>query len=135
MNKNVIRSFLCELKNQSFKKHFFFKINYNKINSFVVSFLTKEGYLRGFFFINEEKKKKIKKMCVLLKYNEIDKPSFIFIKNKNVLMNRLQFKKQKDLRKFCNGLGLALVYSIKRFISNERAFWLKIGGKNIVEIK
>lgn len=132
MKKNSIRNFLCKVHVLVSKKHFFFKVDLNKINKFLAEFLTKEGYLRGFFIKTEENRHKI---YIILKYNEKDQSSVRFIKRKNMLLNNSQFMKQKKLLKYCNGLGLVLVYSIKGFITNELAFWLKLGGKKIIELK
>lgn len=133
MKKNSIRNFLSRLKILASNKSLFLKLDYNKINKFLAEFLTKEGYLRGFFLV--DKKKDISKMYVILKYNEKDQPSICFIEKKNVLSNKSQFIKQKKLRKYCNGLGLTLIYSINGFITSELAFWLKLGGKKIFELK
>jgi ribosomal protein S8 len=134
MKKNSIRNFLSQLRNLSLRKHFFLKVDYNKINCFLASFLTKEGFLRGFFLVNSKNKEK-SKIYIILKYNEKEKSCFNVIKKKNILSNKFQFVSRKNLTKYCNGLGLILVYSITGFISNEIAFWLKLGGKKILEIK
>jgi ribosomal protein S8 len=134
MKKSSIRNFLCELKNLIQKKHFFLEVDYNKVNKFLALFLTKEGFFRGFFLRNQKNSKKVK-IFIILKYDEREKSCFSFINNKNVLLNKIQFNKQKDLIKHCNGLSLVLVYTIRGFISNEVAFWLKLGGKKIIDIK
>lgn len=134
MKKNSIRNFLCRLKNLTLKKHFFLKVEYNKINRFLASTLTKEGFFRGFFLVEEEKSDEVK-IYIILKYDEMEKASFRLVKNKNILLDKAQFTNHKKLVKYCNGLGLSLVYSIKGFISNEVAFWLKLGGKSVIEMK
>ena len=131
MKKESVRNFLSKLKTVVSKKRFFFKVDLNNINKFLVNFLSKEGFLRGFFLFQTGKGKKI---YVILKFNDKEKFSISLIKRKNILSNRSQFDKQKNLLTFCNGFGLVLIYSIKGFIKNELAFWLKLGGKKIFEM-
>ena len=131
MKKNSIRNFLAKLKTIGLKKRFFCEIELNNVNKFLVHFLTKEGFLRGFFFFQNEKKKKI---YVILKFNEKNEFVINLIKKKNILLNKSQFVAQKKLLTFCNGLGLVLVYSIEGFINNEIAFWYNLGGKKIFEM-
>ena len=49
MKKESVRNFLSKLKTVVSKKRFFFKVDLNNINKFLVNFLSKEGFLRGFF--------------------------------------------------------------------------------------
>nr|YP_009476656.1 ribosomal protein S8 [Storeatula sp. CCMP1868]AVM81149.1 ribosomal protein S8 [Storeatula sp. CCMP1868] len=132
MKDTLIRHFLSNINNLNRKKHAFAQLDYNKTNHFIATFLTKEGYLRGFFFFQKYLKKKI---CVIPKYDVEDKSSILFIEKKNKFFNNSQFIKRKGLTKICNGLGIGLISTIKGFISNESTFWLKIGGKHIFKLK
>lgn len=132
MNKNSVKNFLCQLKTQSLRKHFLFEVNYTKMNQFLASFLAKEGFFRGFFLKKKNNKKT--KIIIILKYSELSKTFFVFNKSKSLIVDKSQFEKQKKLTKCCNGLGIILIYTIKGFVSNETAFWLRLGGKKIIEI-
>nr|NP_066478.1 ribosomal protein S8 [Rhodomonas salina]AAG17749.1 ribosomal protein S8 [Rhodomonas salina] len=130
MKKTLITKFLCQLKNLSSAKHLFFNVNYNKTNEFLASFLTKQGFFRGFFIVNNEKVK----ICIILKYIENERCSVSFLKKSDILLKKSQFQKHKRLKMYCNGLGLVLLHSIRGFILSENAFWLKLGGKKLMQL-
>jgi len=133
MKNNSIRIFLTRLQNSQNKKHFFFEINLTRINVFLSEFLTREGFLRGYFFQNTKNSSKVK-IFVIQKFDNLDLSCFRFIKRKNNFFDKIKSLKQKDLRKFCNGMGLSLFFSVHGFITNENLFWFRLGGKKIFEL-
>ena len=89
----------------------------------VLNILTDEGFIRGFF---KEKVGSYEKCYILLKYVD-DKPA---IKNL-VFSSRPGFKsfiKWKDLSKSVNGVGILIMSTNKGIITNEEAFYRKVGG-------
>jgi small subunit ribosomal protein S8 len=95
----------------------------------ILNILTEEGFIRGFF------KKKIGsdlKCCVLLKY--ISDHGAI----QNVcLMSRpslKSFKKHKQLSKSLNGARVLIMSTNRGIITNEQAFFQKVGGQCLFRI-
>jgi small subunit ribosomal protein S8 len=95
----------------------------------VLNILTDEGFIRGFF---KEKVGYCEKCYILLKYVD-DKPA---IKN-IVFSSRPGFKsfiKWKDLSKSINGVGIWVMSTNKGVITNEEAFYKKVGGQCLFKI-
>jgi len=95
----------------------------------VLNILTEEGFIRGFF---KEKIGSYEKCYILLKYVD-DKPA---IKNV-VFSSRPGFKsfiKWKDLSKSINGVGISIMSTNKGVITNEEAFYKKVGGQCLFKI-
>ena len=95
----------------------------------VLNILTDEGFIRGFF---KEKVGSYEKCYILLKYVD-DKPA---IKNL-VFSSRPSFKsfiKWKDLSKSVNGVGISIMSTNKGIITNEEAFYRKVGGQCLFKI-
>ena len=95
----------------------------------VLNTLTDEGFIRGFF---KEKMGSYKKCYILLKYVD-DKPAIKDI----VFISRPGFKsfiKWKDLSKSVNGVGTLIMSTNKGVITNEEAFYKKVGGECLFKI-
>lgn len=103
--------------------------HHSKVLEQVLVVLTREGFIRGFF------KKRVGcsyKCYVLLKYVN-DHPCITFAKMESKSGFQV-YKKCKDLRKFCNGLGVQLLSTRIGIITNEEAFSKKVGGKVLFRI-
>lgn len=95
----------------------------------VLNLLTDEGFIRGFF---KEKMGSYKKCYILLKYVD-DKPAIKDV----VFISRPGFKsfiKWKDLSKSVNGVGTLIMSTNKGVITNEEAFYKKVGGECLFKI-
>ena len=95
----------------------------------VLNILTDEGFIRGFF---KEKVGSYEKCYILLKYVD-DKPAIKDI----VFISRPGFKsfiKWKDLSKSVNGVGTLIMSTNKGVITNEEAFYKKVGGECLFKI-
>jgi len=95
----------------------------------ILNILTEEGFIRGFF------KKKIGlrlKCCVLLKYVN-DRGAIQNVR----LMSRPKlksFKKCKQLTKSLNGIGILIMSTDRGIMTNEQAFFQKVGGQHLFKI-
>jgi ribosomal protein S8 len=96
-------------------------------------FLTKEGFLRGYFFQNAKNNLKVN-IFIIQKYTSLDLSCIHFIKKKNSFFDKIKSLRKKKLKKFCNGFGLSLFFSVNGFISNENLFWFQLGGKKNFEL-
>lgn len=95
----------------------------------VLNILTDEGFIRGFF---KEKVGSYEKCYILLKYVD-DKPAIKDL----VFSSRPGFKsfiKWKDLSKSLNGVGILIMSTNKGIITNEEAFYRKVGGQCLFKI-
>lgn len=95
----------------------------------ILCILTEEGFIRGFF---NEKTKTSLKCYVLLKYVN-DRPAI----QKVIFESRpglRKFKKYKSLNKPINGVGLLLMSTNKGIMTNEEAFYNKLGGQCLFKI-
>jgi small subunit ribosomal protein S8 len=95
----------------------------------VLNILTDEGFIRGFF---KEKVGSYEKCYILLKYVD-DKPAIKDL----VFSSRPGFKsfiKWKDLSKSVNGVGISIMSTNKGIITNEEAFYRKVGGQCLFKI-
>jgi len=102
---------------------------YSKTLEQILNILTNEGFIRGFF---KEKIGTYDKFYVLLKYVD-DQPAI-----KNVVFSSRpglkSFKKWKDLNKSTNGVGILIMSTNKGIITNEEAFYKKVGGQCLFKI-
>jgi small subunit ribosomal protein S8 len=102
---------------------------YSKTLEQILNILTNEGFIRGFF---KEKIGIYEKFYVLLKYVD-DQPAI-----KNVVFSSRpgfkSFKKWKDLNKSTNGVGILIMSTNKGIITNEEAFYKKVGGQCLFKI-
>lgn len=95
----------------------------------VLNILTDEGFIRGFF---KEKVGSYEKCYILLKYVD-DKPAIKDL----VFSSRPGFKsfiKWKDLSKSLNGVGILIMSTNRGIITNEEAFYRKVGGQCLFKI-
>lgn len=102
---------------------------HSKIVGRILNILTVEGFIRGFF---KEKIGIYEKFYILLKYVD-DEPAI-----KSVIFSSRpglkSFKKWKDLNKSRNGTGLSIISTNKGIITNEEAFYKKLGGQCLFKI-
>ncbi len=103
--------------------------SYSKTLEQVLNILTNEGFIRGFF---KEKIGTYEKLYILLKYID-DEPAI-----KNVVFSSRpgfkSFQKWKDLNKSMNGVGILVMSTNKGIITNEEAFYKKVGGQCLFKI-
>ena len=95
----------------------------------ILIILTNEGFIRGFF---NKKDKASSKCYILLKYVN-DRPAIekIIFESRPGLK---KFKKFKDLNKPYNGIGLSIMSTNKGIMTNETAFYNKLGGQCLFKI-
>ena len=103
--------------------------SYSKILEQILVILTEEGFIRGFF---KEKNGFSYQCYILLKY--VDNEPVI----KNIIFESRPglkcFKKWKDLSKSSNGVGISIMTTNKGIITNEQAFYKKVGGQCLFKI-
>jgi small subunit ribosomal protein S8 len=102
---------------------------YSKTIEQILNILANEGFIRGFF---KEKTGTYEKFYILLKYVD-DQPAI-----RNVIFDSRpgfkSFKKWKDLNKCMNGTGILIMSTNKGIITNEEAFYKKVGGQCLFKI-
>lgn len=102
---------------------------YSKNLEKILTILTEEGFIRGFF---KEKVNASLKFYVLLKYVN-DRPAI----QKMIFESRpgfKSFKKWTGLSKSNNGVGISVLSTNKGIITSEEAFYKKVGGQCIFKI-
>lgn len=102
---------------------------HSKMLEKILNILTEEGFIRGFF---KEKVGTSNKCYVLLKYID-DRPAI-----QNIIFESRpgfkSFKKCKNLTKSFNGVGISVISTNKGIMTNEKAFYQKIGGQCLFKI-
>jgi len=102
---------------------------HSKVLDQILSILTEEGFIRGFFKQNAGSSLKCN---VLLKY----------VNDKGAIQKMIfgstpglsSFKKCKELDKSFNGIGLSIISTNKGILTNEQAFLQKVGGQFLFKI-
>ena len=103
--------------------------SHSKILEQILVILTDEGFIRGFF---KEKTGFSYQCYILLKYVD-NQPAIQNIKFESRSGLRL-FKRWKDLNKSFNGVGISIMSTNKGIITNEQAFYKKVGGQCLLKI-
>lgn len=123
----TIANFLNSINNaQQTYKHYL-KYPASKLTIELVTLLTQENFIRGFFIKNE---KNIDIIYVLLKYGK-NKQIFYRI---NLVSKSLIHEKCSNLIKYRNGLGVYIISSSQGLINTNDAIKLKLGGILLLKI-
>jgi small subunit ribosomal protein S8 len=131
MINDVISDSLTRIRNASMRKLGNCSLVFSRTVEDVLKIFVAKGYIETYKVVEEENN--IKKINVVLKYDENDKPVINEVTRISKPGRRV-YKKAQDIKKFKNGYGTIIVSTNKGVISNEDAHKYQVGGEVLCSI-
>ena len=132
MTNDLVSDMLTRIRNASLARHSFTLIRYSKLNIGILKVLTKEGYIKGYEIIKNNKLQLEIKTWLKYKGWWIKKPFFSTLKRVSKPGQRI-FSGYKDFNLALSVLkynqGLAIISTSSGIMSHAKAEKLKKGGE------
>nr|YP_010835025.1 ribosomal protein S8 [Cryptomonas gyropyrenoidosa]WFQ82700.1 ribosomal protein S8 [Cryptomonas gyropyrenoidosa] len=127
MNNNFLARSQHTIETNKYKNASYVKIKFSKKHASILSILTKEGFIRGFFTNTKGNNKFI---YVLIKYTN-NQNSF---KIKCTPLSKNISYKVKNLKKESNGFNFSIFNTKKGFLSDLNCINLNLSGSHLVKL-
>ncbi|MCR5216733.1 MAG: 30S ribosomal protein S8 [Lachnospiraceae bacterium] len=124
-----IADMLTRIRNANTAKHDTVDVPSSKMKVSIAEILLKEGYIKSFELVDDEKIKNVKNIHITLKYGS-DKNEKIISGIKRISKPGLRvYANCEDLPKVLGGLGTAVISTNQGVVTDKEARKLHVGGE------